>query len=54
MKENYIFLMKKEEVFFDEINDRYEKNIMINDKNYRIMPTSIAIKADNNTEYSFY
>jgi len=39
--------------FFDKINDKYEKNIKINDKNYRVVPTSIAIKADNNTEYGF-
>ena len=39
--------------FFDEINDKYEKNIIMNNTNYRIMPISIAIKADNNAEYSF-
>jgi len=47
------FFNEEERGFFDEINDRYEKNIKINDKNYRIMSTFIAIKADNNTEYSF-
>ena len=39
--------------YFDEINDKYEKNIIMNNANYRAMPTSIAIKADNDTEYSF-
>ena len=39
--------------YFDEINDKYEKNIMMNNTNYRAMSTSIAIKADDDTEYNF-
>ena len=39
--------------YFDEINDKYEINIMMNNTNYRGMSTFIVIKADNDTEYSF-
>ena len=47
------FFNKEGRGFFDEINDKYEKIIMTDSKNYRVIPTSIAIKADNNSEYSF-